>query len=118
MSESSERRTPVEPLASVNASLSVPTQTEWAELHPKLYEVLAPKVRDGKFTRQGGRLTIFPAGSYWRVTIALPTEAVEGTVLFDDLENILDLLEDMIANHKIHWTPDFQRRKSNSPRVD
>lgn len=80
-------------------------------LYPVLVDLLTPRHRDGKMTRQGGRLSFKAESGSWRMQIECPTEGVQCSVVISSLETALAEMEDAILSKRANWEQTWARKK-------
>lgn len=85
---------------------------------PNLYAHIDP-IYDGlSIRRQPGRLTISVDGSYYRVTLACPTEKIQTIFVLDSLAEMFENVEKSLAEGKQVYSPMFDRSKKSKPTLD
>ena len=89
-----------------------------AAQYPNVCDVLFPRWKDGKQTRQRGKVTIAPLGAAYRVTVDCPTEVLETSVMLPTLCDLFGQLEAFLASGKAIWVPGYQKNRKALPTVD
>jgi hypothetical protein len=72
----------------------------------------------GSLMRQEGVLRITPQGVVWRVSIECPTEKKVCTVEVVSLEELFTHLELLLSDHRVSWSDNWKKRKSDLTRLD
>lgn len=84
---------------------------------PNLLEHIKPCFNGRVMTRQAGRITISVEGSHYRVTLTLPTEKAQTTMIADTLVGVLDALERYLALGTQVYAPTWEKNKK-LPTID
>lgn len=87
------------------------------EQYPTIVDLLSPRFKDGKCTRQGSRLAVKAEGAFFRVTIDCPTEGVMCTWIVGSLFNLLADFERHVRGPEACWTPNYDSQKKARPVV-
>lgn len=96
-------------LATISAP--IPSDADFAERCPTLFDLLCPRWRDNKQTRQPSRIGVKAEGSVWRVTIDCPTEGLATTILVPYLFELWPYVEAKITNREVVWIPNYDAQK-------
>src|ERR1700686_2587895 len=78
---------------------------------PTLYDLLRPRFKDGRCTREGGHLSIRVVGGHYVVKLACPSEEVQTTFPLDTLCMLESCLETAVRSNTIVWLPDYESQK-------
>jgi hypothetical protein len=84
---------------------------EGMEVAPTLIDILSPRFKDGKCTRQGGSLSLRVVGGFYVVRIACPSEQVQATFTLSTLASLLTDLERNVQSSSCVWLPDYDSQK-------
>lgn len=87
-------------------------------LYPVLVDLLTPRFKDGKMTRQGGRLSLKADSGVWRMSLECPTEGLQTTCIISTLETALAEMEDHVIDGASNWEMTWARRKKQLTPLD
>ena len=99
-------------------TFALPDDEAGQVLFPTLWDLLTPRWKDGKLTRQAGRLSLKPDGSSWRMSIECPTEGLQTSLLIKSLESALAEADAHCASGKAHWGLTWALQRKNLPTID
>lgn len=100
-----------------NLRTLTPADNDTVEGYPTLLDLLSPRFRDGRCTRQGSRLSLKVEGAFFRMSIDCPTEGVMCSMVVGSLYNILNDFERHVAGADACWVPNFDAQKKARPVV-
>lgn len=87
-------------------------------LYPIVFDLLAPRYKDGACTRQAGKLTLKVEVGTWQVQIECPSEKVQTRLYVRSLDNFLQDVENLLASGKMQWGPTWDRAKKDKPALE
>lgn len=100
-----------------NLRTLTPADEASLEQYPTLIDLLSPRFKDGKCTRQGSRLSLKVEGAFFRLTIDCPTEGLMCTFVVGSLFNVLADFERHVRGPEACWTPNYDSQKKARPVV-
>ena len=101
-----------------NVVFSNPADEQGRVLYPTLFDLLAPRWKDGHQTRQPGRLSIRIDGGAYRVSIECPTEGLQTSMIVASLENLAEAVEIILMQADSHWALTYARAIKNRAVID
>jgi hypothetical protein len=78
---------------------------------PTLFDILAPRFKDGKCTRLGASLSLRVVGGFYVIRIGCPSEQAQATFTLHTLASLLADLERNVQSSSCVWLPDYDSQK-------
>ena len=85
---------------------------------PNLFDCLSARWRDGKCTRQAGRLRFSFNTGCLVVTLECPTEGLQTSLWVNSLTTALEEFESYLVGGKVNWALTYQNAKKHLPTVE
>jgi len=91
---------------------------EGRKLFPNVMDLLAERWKDGKMTRQPGRLSVRFEGITIMVVVECPTEGLQTAFSVGSMSTLFAEAEKILTQGLCQWQLTWDRKKNNKPVIE